>query len=76
MLSEPTVQVGTQIVGSDGNPAGWVKDVRASDVLVDRSMERDVLIPKDALHDENGRVTVDVPAAEVNEQGWPEPPVA
>lgn len=73
MSSEPTVRVGTQIFGSDGNPAGWVKHVRASDVLVDRPMERDVYIPKDALRDENGRVTVDVPAGEVNHQGWAEP---
>ena len=75
MPSEPQVQVGTQIFGSDGDPVGWMKAVRPTEVLVHRETERDVYIPKADLRDENGRVTVDVPAAEVNDQGWPEPPV-
>ena len=66
---------GMQIFGSDGQPIGYVKDVRSNAVLVDRPMERDVYIPRSALQMSGGRLMVDVPADQVGSQHWQQPPV-
>lgn len=71
----PRIASGMQIFGCDGQPVGYVKDVRADAVLVDRPMERDVYLPRSALQMSGGRLTVDVPADQVGNQGWRQPPV-
>ena len=38
-----------RVVGSDGEEAGKVKEVRATDILVDRPMARDIYVPLEAI---------------------------
>src|SRR3954471_17265225 len=43
------VRVGQAVFGSDSEPIGWVKEVRATDFLVDRPRARDMYVPLDAV---------------------------
>ena len=38
-----------EVVGSDGERLGSVKEVRASDFLVNRRLKRDVYVPNEAI---------------------------
>ncbi len=68
------LRAGMQVVGSDQGDVGQVKEVRDGDFVVDRSMARDVCIPFTAIRDVAGdRVVLDVPASDVDKQGWPNP---
>lgn len=71
---ENQIREGMQVVGSDEKNVGEVKEVRRSDFLVDRPLARDVYIPYEAVQAASGdRVTIAVPAGEVNDQGWANP---
>ena len=68
------LQEGMEVVGSDGNRVGRVKEVRDSDFLVDRSPQRDVYVPFDAVQAVvDGRVVLNVPAGQVGYTDWPNP---
>lgn len=43
------IKVGMDVVGFDGEPVGTVKEVRGSDILVNRLLARDVYVPLDAV---------------------------
>jgi uncharacterized protein (TIGR02271 family) len=67
---------GMEVVGSDGERVGLVKEVRAGDLLVDRAMRRDLYVPLDAVREVTGeRVVLTIPADEADDQGWPNPPL-
>ena len=67
---------GMEVVGSDGERVGLVKEVRAGDLLVDRAMRRDLYVPLDAVREVTGeRVVLTIPADGADDQGWPNPPL-
>jgi hypothetical protein len=76
------IQVGMRVVGSDGEEIGWVKEVRATDILVDRMLARDVYVPLEAIHmitdtsassAYNMHVVLTIRADSVGDTGWPHP---
>ena len=70
---------GMEVVGSDGERVGVLRDVRPAeaDILVHRPLlQRDVYIPFDAIDGvREGAMVLTLPAAEVVQQGWPHPPL-
>ncbi len=68
------VRVGSEVFASDGARIGTVKEVRATDLLVDRRLARDIYVPFDAIADIGGeRVTLNLPADEVSAKDWTKP---
>lgn len=60
-----------EVVGTDGNQVGHVKDVRGADFLVDRPMKRDLYIPFDAVQVvQENQVILSIPASQVDEMKW------
>lgn len=60
------------VIGSDGNDVGRVKEVRDNDFLVDRAMQRDIYIPYSAIQSIHGeRIMLNIPAGQVDAMGWP-----
>src|SRR6266480_6978119 len=70
------VQEGMQVVGSDMDSVGRVRDVRENDFLVDISMQRDVYVPFTAVQNVDAdRVVLNIPAGQVNNMNWPKPSI-
>ncbi len=66
------IRTGMEVLGNDGERVGQVKDVRDRDFLAERPNARDIYIPFDACHTDNGRVYLnDVSSRDVDAQGWP-----
>jgi hypothetical protein len=65
-----------EVYGANGGMVGHVKDVRSGDMLVDRSFQRDVYIPFDAVRDiANGQVFLNVLTGHVGDMGWDQPTI-
>ncbi len=74
MGSMQNVNVGMSVVGSEGDTVGTVKEVRGTDFLVDRRMQRDVYVPLDAVQSVTAdTVALNIPAAQVDDMNWPTP---
>lgn len=68
--------VNLEVLGSDLQPVGVVKEVRGNDFLVDRPMARDVYVPFTACtRVDETQVFLNIPADDVNHQGWENPPI-
>ncbi|HEX5504031.1 MAG TPA: DUF2171 domain-containing protein [Thermomicrobiales bacterium] len=68
------VVVGMKVVGANGDDVGTVKAVRADDFLVDRSMQRDIYVPKDAVRDVTANtIALAIPADQVDNMNWQNP---
>jgi hypothetical protein len=76
------IQVGMRVRGLDGEDVGWVKEIRATDILVDRPLARDVYVPLEAIQaiiDASAssayypHVVLTIPKARVGNMGWPHP---
>jgi hypothetical protein len=76
------IEVGMRVVGFDGEEVGTVKEVRATDILVDRPLARDVYVPIDAIraivdasasHSVDPHVVLTIRADSVGDTGWPHP---
>lgn len=66
--------VGDAVVGSDSALIGLVKEVRPSDVLVDRRLARDIYVPLEAIADiSGGQVILSITADDVDGMGWANP---
>jgi hypothetical protein len=66
-----------EVVGSDGDLVGTVKQVRDNDFLVNRPLQRDVYVPFDAVKDvATGKVVLNVQAGQVDYMNWPNPALA
>jgi hypothetical protein len=66
-----------EVVGSDGDRVGTVKQIRENDFLVNRPLQRDVYVPFDAVKDvANGKVVLTVQAGQVDNMNWPKPALA
>jgi len=71
-----------EVVGSDGELAGTVKAVHASDFHLDRPFARDLLVPIEAIQaivddtasdSVNPHVILTIRADSVGDQDWPHP---
>ena len=76
------ILVGMTVLGFDGEEVGTVKEVRATEILVDRPLARDVYVPLAAVQaivDATPSDSVDphiiltVRADSVGDMGWPHP---
>jgi hypothetical protein len=64
---------GAEVVGSDGEKVGDLKEVRDADFRVGRGgLKRDVYVPVRSISEvsEDGRIVLDVASGEVDDQGW------
>jgi len=69
-----TVRESMEVVGTDGQSVGQVKEVRGTDFLLDRPMHGDVYVPFSGIRIVDGdRVMLDVPSDQLDDQGWPTP---
>ncbi len=65
---------GMDVSSSDGTVLGVVKEIRASDFLLDRSGQRDLYVPLSAVAQVTGQqVVLNVAADDIGDQGWPNP---
>jgi hypothetical protein len=69
-VCSPEVSVGMEVVGSDGVHVGQVKAVQEHSILVDRPMQRDLVVPCKALFLLDEQVVLGVPADQADAQGW------
>jgi len=70
------IRPGMQVVGSDMESVGQVRDVRQNDFLIDIPMRRDVYAPLDAIQSMDGdKIVLNVPANNINNTNWPNPPL-
>lgn len=76
------ILIGMGVVGSDGEEVGIVKEVRTTDILVDRPLARDVYVPLEAIQaivdatatdSVDPRVVLTIRADSVGDMGWPQP---
>jgi len=68
------VQIGMDVLCSDGRPVGTVKRRRVKDFLVARALQRDVYVPFSAIAGANAReVHLSVPFDMVGHSGWARP---
>ncbi len=62
---------GLDVVGSNGDKIGTVKEIHDHDFSIDRSMAPDVLAPFSSIQDvKNGQVKLNIPANQVDNQHW------
>ena len=67
------VSVGMEVLGAEKKRVGQVKEVRASDFLVERSLQRDVYVPFAAIRDVTGnQVVLTVTSDHVDALKWPQ----
>jgi sporulation protein YlmC with PRC-barrel domain len=66
---------GAEVVGSDGEKVGDLKEVGDADFLVERTLRRDIRVPVNRVQEVTGenKVVLDVRAEEVQEIGEKEP---
>jgi Uncharacterized protein conserved in bacteria (DUF2171) len=67
------VSVGMDVLGAEKERVGQVKEVRTSDFLVERSLQRDVYVPFAAIRDVTGnQVMLTVTSDHVDALKWPQ----
>jgi hypothetical protein len=67
------VSVGMEVLGAEKERVGQVKEVRASDFLVERPLQRDVYVPFAAIRDVTGnQVVLTVTSDHVDALKWPQ----
>ncbi|MCM8748280.1 DUF2171 domain-containing protein [Thermomicrobiaceae bacterium CFH 74404] len=77
MIDQMRLRPGMEVLAADGDELGWVKDVRSTDFLLERSMQRDVYVPFDAIRDiSSDRIVLNVASDQVDSMGWENPPMS
>jgi hypothetical protein len=67
------VSVGMDVLGAEKERVGQVKEVRTSDFLVERSLQRDVYVPFAAIREVTGNhVVLTVTSDHVDALKWPQ----
>jgi hypothetical protein len=67
------VSVGMEVLGAEKERVGQVKEVRASDFLVERPLQRDVYVPFAAIREVTGnQVVLTVTSDHVDALKWPQ----
>lgn len=69
-VSHPEVFVGMPVVGSDGTLLGQVIAVHEHGVVIERQMQRDLVVPFEALSVQAGQGVLNVPADQADAPGW------
>ncbi len=70
------IHAGMEVYGANGGMVGHVKEVRSADMWIDRSLQRDVYVPFDAVQDVvNGQVFLNVLTGHVGDMGWDRPTI-
>jgi hypothetical protein len=69
-VNHPEVQIGMPVVGSDGALLGQVRAVHERGILVERHMQRDLVVPFEALHVLGDQALLNVPAEQADAPGW------
>jgi hypothetical protein len=70
------VRPGMEVVGTDAERVGRVKEVRDNRMIVERAGQRDIQIPSEAVRDLVGdQVLLGVQGSRVDEQGWEATPL-
>lgn len=72
-MGQGQIRSGMEVIGSDGEHIGTVKEIRGNDFLIDRDLARDVYAPMSAGSVSGERVRLNIRSEEVNDQGWPNP---
>ena len=79
-MGDTRVADGSKVVGSDGSGIGTVKEVREDHLVVSVGtlLKHDVYVPIDRISatEREDEVAVDIPASEVDAEGWRFPPNA
>jgi hypothetical protein len=72
-IDRSQIREGAEVVGSDGERLGQVKQVRDNDFLLDRPMKRDLFVPLSVVALAGvDRIVLELSADEVGERNWPE----
>lgn len=66
---------GVTVIAQAGEEIGRVKEIRASDFLMDMTMRRDLFVPFSAISEVSGTVVLNVAAEEIGDQGWEPAPL-
>jgi hypothetical protein len=69
-ISHPEVFVGMSVVGSDGTLLGQVIAVHEHGVVVERQMQRDLVVPFEALLLLGDQGVLSIPADQADAAGW------
>lgn len=64
---------GMAVYDREGNKMGEVKEVRSTDFLLDRTLKQDIYVPYYVAKYADRKLTVDVLANEIDDQGWAKP---
>lgn len=73
-IDPANLRVGMEVFGRNGGRIGIVKEVRAADMWVDRSWQRDLFVPFTAIQAVNGgRIVLDILSGHADSQGWARP---
>lgn len=64
---------GMAVYDREGNKLGEVKEVRSTDFLLNRTLKQDIYVPYYASKYADRKLTVDVLANEIDDQGWAKP---
>ncbi len=65
------IRVGMDVLGSDGERIGEVKELRDNDFVVDRHLATDIYVPFEVVQTiRANQVVINVPAAQVDTYGW------
>ena len=77
VIDQMRLRPGMEVLAADGDELGWVKDVRSADFLLERSMQRDVYVPFDAIRDiSSDRIVLNKASDQVDNMGWENPPMS
>lgn len=64
---------GMAVYDREGNKLGAVKEVRSTDFLLDRTLKQDIYVPYYAAKYADRKLSIDVLADEIDDQGWAKP---
>ena len=71
MTDNPQIEVGMQVVGSDVENIGRVKEVRSDDFLVDIPMRRDLYVPLSSIRGVTGnQIMLNITADRIHSMNW------
>jgi hypothetical protein len=72
---EMVIREGMEVMGSNGEYVGEVKEIREQDFLVDRRMARDVYVPFSAVAKSDRCIMLNVPSDKMDDADWERAPV-
>lgn len=67
------VRAGMEVVDTNGNRVGQVKEVRDNEFLLDRTMARDIYIQFSALGKVDDRIWLNIMESQIDQTDWPRP---